>query len=112
MSVTDKAPVRGGVYPLQSIRRGDFLVVSIPTLTSAEFAIVVEVTSADLPNDPRGLLAVQLQDHDPLPGAWAQCWRINWVRGDRLDIGACHGVVSGDTMAAVVRGVTNAIQPL
>ena len=110
--MTDRHPVRGGIYPYTgTLRRTDFLVVSIDALNSAGTVIVLEVAE-DVLGDVRGLLATQLGDRDPLPGRWVLGWRVNYARADRFDVGARHGVVSPDTMAKVLSTVRAAIEPL
>jgi hypothetical protein len=110
--VTDRHPVRGGIYPYTgALRRSDFLVVSIDALNSAGTVIVLEVAD-DVLGDVRGLLATQLGEDDPLPGRWVLGWRVNYARADRFDVAGGHGVVSAETMAKVLGSVRAAIEPL
>ena len=110
--MTDRHPVRGGIYPYTgNLRRSDFLIVSIDALNSAGTVIVLEVAE-DVLGDVRGLLATQLAEHDPLPGRWVLGWRVNYAQADRFDVAAGHGVVSADTMAKVLSTVRAAIEPL
>jgi hypothetical protein len=110
--VTDRHPVRGGIYPYTgNLRRSDFLVVSVDALNDAGTVIVLEVADEVL-GDVRGLLATQLADDDPQTGRWVLGWRINYARADRFDVAGGHGVVSAETMAKVLGSVKAAIEPL
>ena len=110
--MTDRHPVRGGIYPYTgALRRTDFLVVSVDALNDAGTVIVLEVAD-DVLGDVRGLLATQLGADDPLPGRWVLGWRINYARADRFDVAGRHGIVSADTMAKVLSSVKAAIEPL
>jgi len=111
--VTDASPIRGGVYTYQgSLRRSEFLVVSIDSLNAAGTVIVAEVTEQEPPEDLRGLLAVQLTDADPLSGRWVLCWRVNYAAVTRFDVAGCHGTVTQPTMTKVIAALRSAIEPL
>jgi hypothetical protein len=106
------APVRGGIYPYRgSLRRTTTLVLSVDTLNRLGTAVVVEVVNDDPPDDLKSLLAVQLTADDPAAGSWALCWRLNYVRADRLEVAGGAGLVSGETMERVVNAVRAVIEP-
>jgi hypothetical protein len=109
--VSDAAPVRGGVYTYNGIRRSEFLVISIDVLNAAGTVIVLEVTDR-APDDARGLLAVQFGEADPLTARWVACWRVNYAAAERFDVAGCHGVASVETMTRVVGALRSAIEPL
>lgn len=105
-------PVRGGIYPYRgSLRRTTTLILSVDTLNRLGTAVVVEVVDDDPPDDLKSLLAVQLAPDDPAAGSWALCWRLNYVRADRLDVANGAGPVSAATMDRVVRAVRAVIEP-
>lgn len=104
-------PVRGGIYPYQGIRRGHFLVLSLNALNRAGTTVVVEVTSDEPASDLRSLLAVRLSDDDPMPGSWALCWHLNYLRADRLEVEASAGQVTAATLDRVVGAVHAVIEP-
>jgi len=109
--VSDATPVRGGVYTYLGIRRSEFIVVSVDALNAAGTVIVLEVTDR-VPEDVRGLLAVELTAADPLPGRWVLCWRINYAAAERFDVAGCHGIATEETMTKILSSVRSAIEPL
>lgn len=108
--MSDLTPVRGGIYAYAGIRRSDFLVLSINALNEAGTVVICEVSDR-APSDLRGLLAVELDEKDPLPGRWVLCWRVNYASMDRFEMPG-HGVVSDETMVKVIAGLRSAIEPL
>lgn len=104
-------PVRGGIYPYQGIRRGQFLVVSVDALNRAGTSVVVEVSDGTPSSDLRGLLAVQLTDADPLPGRWVLCWHLNYLSAGRLEADASPGQVSPQTLERVVSAIRAVVEP-
>jgi hypothetical protein len=109
--VSDAHPVRGGVYTYLGIRRSEFVVISVDALNNAGTVIVLEVTDR-VPDDVRGLLAVQLGAADPLPGRWVLCWRVNYASAERFDVAGGHGVATAETMTKILASVRSAIEPL
>ncbi|MGH3740485.1 MAG: type II toxin-antitoxin system PemK/MazF family toxin [Micromonosporaceae bacterium] len=108
--MSDAPPIRGGVYSYLGVRRGEFVVVSLDALNRAGTVIVCEI-SEQAPDDVRRLLAVQLEERDPLAGNWVLCWRLNYAAAARFDVPG-HGVVSDETMRRIVSSVQSVIDPL
>jgi hypothetical protein len=109
---TMKGLRRGGIYTYNGLRRAEFLVISVDALNSNGTVIIVEV-SDHAPDDVRGLLAVQLDENDPMSGRWVLCWRINYAGLERFDLaGGGHGTVTQATLAAVLNAVKSSIEPL
>jgi hypothetical protein len=86
-------------------------VVSLDTLNRLGTVVVVEVVDDNPPEDLKSLLAVQLAPDDPSPGAWVLCWRLNYVRADRLEVGTADGQVGDGTMERVVGAIRATIEP-
>lgn len=107
-----EAPEQGGIYPYSGIaRRTDHLVVSVDSLNRAGTVIVVDVAE-EAPADVRGLLAVQLTNDDPLPGRWVLCWHINYAAASRFDVRGGYGIVTDETLDAVLAGIRAAMERL
>lgn len=102
--------VRGGIYQYQSIRRVQVLVVSVDMLNDLGTAVVVEITEAAPPDDPRVLVTVPLGPADPVAGT-VLCWRLSYANADRLDDASSPGRVSAATLERVVAGVGALIEP-
>jgi mRNA-degrading endonuclease toxin of MazEF toxin-antitoxin module len=98
---------RGGIYRAAPFDRL-FLVVSINNLNDAGTAIVVEVVDEPL-TGLRSMLAIPLGDNEPVTGAWALSWRINFMNSGRLSNHV--GDVQPDTLARVVSAINAAIEP-
>jgi mRNA-degrading endonuclease toxin of MazEF toxin-antitoxin module len=106
------APVRGGVYQYRGdLRRTRQLVISLDTLNRLGTVVVVEVVDDNPPEDLKSLLAVQLGPGDPAPGGWVLCWRLNYVRADRLEVETVEGRVGDETMERVVGAIRAVIEP-
>lgn len=101
--------VRGGIYPYQSIRRGNVLVVSADSLNRLGTVVVVDIVEEQPPEDLRMLITVQLGEDDPMPGAWVLCWHISFARTERLDTEASPGRSTPETMERVVAAINAVI---
>ena len=97
--------MRGGIYQHANFGR-HFLVVSTAALNTNGAAIVVEVDN-QVPDGVRGMFVVRLGADDPIPGAVALCWRLNWLAAERL--GDHQGDVDDTTMEAVEMAVRSAM---
>lgn len=100
-------PRRGEIHAA-SVPGRAFLVISIEHLNTAGTCIVVEVGHDEF-GGVRTMLAVPLADHDPLSGQFVLCWRLNWMRAERL--GELIGEVRADTLDRVLSTVKAAIEP-
>jgi hypothetical protein len=94
------------------LRPAVYLILSIDQLNAGGTVLVAEVVEDGVPEDVRGLLAVQLGDADPLPGWWVLAWRLNYANAGRFDIEKTRGVVSAATMDRIRAAVTAVITPL
>lgn len=72
---------RGDVHAHAQFDR-NFVVVSTDILTEAGTVIVAEI-APEAPAGTRGMLAIALEDTEPVTGA-VLAWRVNYMKAERL----------------------------
>ena len=89
---------RGEVWE-HPLRSRQFVIVATRHLLDTGTVVLAEI-APEVPAGTRGMLAVQLGEHDPVPGA-VLSYRLNWLAADRMAEWKYLGRLSEGTLEAV-----------